>query len=79
MNNLTEIAKQKLKCLEGFISANNYNIVKVEKNYCEMEGIITKTSMNNLKIVNALINRQMKIVILSFFWYNNGKKRGIIC
>lgn len=53
MNNLTEIVKQKLKELEGFISANNYNVIKVEKNYCEMEGIITKTSMNNLNIVHG--------------------------
>ena len=53
MNNLTEIAKEKLKNLKGYIKANNYNIIKVENNYCEMEGIITETSMNHLGIVHG--------------------------
>lgn len=53
MNNLTEIAQEKLNNIKGFIKANNYNIIKVENNYCEMEGIITETSMNHLGIVHG--------------------------
>ena len=53
MNNLTEIAKEKLNNIEGFIKSNNYNILKVDNNYCEMEGIITETSMNHLGIVHG--------------------------
>ena len=36
MNNLTEIAQEKLNNIKGYIKANNYNIIKVENNYCEM-------------------------------------------
>ena len=53
MENLTDIVKKKLEEIKGFIVANNYHVLKVEKNYCEMEGIITETSMNNLKIVHG--------------------------
>ena len=53
MKDLTEIAKMNLEKVKGFIEANNYHVLKVEKNYCEMEGIITDTSINNLKIVHG--------------------------
>lgn len=49
MENLIEIAREQLKNIGGFISNNNYSIVKVEKNYCELEGLLTETSMNHLK------------------------------
>lgn len=45
---LTNFAKEVLKEQKGFICANNYNVVKVEENYCELEGIITETSVNHL-------------------------------
>lgn len=53
MNNLTEIAKENLNNIKGYIKANNYNVLKVENNYCEMEGIITESSMNHLGIVHG--------------------------
>ena len=53
MNNLTDTVKEKLNNIKGFIKANNYNILKVENNYCEMEGIITESSMNHLGIVHG--------------------------
>ena len=53
MNNLTDTVKEKLNNIKGFIKANNYNVLKVENNYCEMEGIITETSMNHLGIVHG--------------------------
>lgn len=53
MNNLTEIAKKNMEEIKGFIEANNYNILKAEKNYCKMEGIITKTSINHLNIAHG--------------------------
>lgn len=53
MNNLTDTVKEKLSNIKGFIKANNYNILKVENNYCEMEGIITENSMNHLGIVHG--------------------------
>lgn len=53
MNNLTEIAKKTLEEVGGFIKANNYNVIKVEKNYCEMEGIITESSINHLNIAHG--------------------------
>jgi len=47
-NYLTKVAKEELKKCKGFIEANNYEILKVDKNYCELEGIITETSTNHL-------------------------------
>ena len=44
---LTETTKNILKKYKGFITANNYKIIKVEENYCELEGIITDTSTNS--------------------------------
>jgi len=53
MDNLTEVAKQQLKNINGFIANNNYNVIKVEKYYCELEGILTETSMNHLKTAHG--------------------------
>ena len=53
MTDLTSYAKEVLKKQNGFISANNYEVVKVEENYCELEGIITDTSTNHLGIAHG--------------------------
>ena len=53
MKNLTKIAKEKIEETKGFIVNNNYKIIKVEENYCELEGIITETSLNPFKIVHG--------------------------
>lgn len=53
MNDLTKIAKDMLKDIKGFIGNNNYNVVKVEEGYCELEGIISETSYNNMNIVHG--------------------------
>ena len=53
VKNLTEYAKEQLKLCKGFIEANNYEVIKVEPNYCELEGIITNTSTNHLNIVHG--------------------------
>ena len=44
---LTEMAKQLVKECHGFIEANNYEILKVEENYCELLGTVTETSTNH--------------------------------
>lgn len=44
---LTEMAKKLVKDCRGFIEANNYEVVKVEDNYCELIGTITETSTNH--------------------------------
>lgn len=53
MDNLTEVAKEQLENKNGFITNNNYNVIKVENYYCELEGILTETSMNHLKIAHG--------------------------
>ena len=53
MENLTEKAKKVLGEINGFIGANNYKVIKVENHYCELEGIITETSLNNLNIAHG--------------------------
>lgn len=53
MDNLTDLAKKAFVGDEGFISANNYKIVKVEENYCELEGTLTKSSLNPYGIVHG--------------------------
>ncbi len=53
MENLTEYAREQVKACKGFIEANNYEVIKVEPNYCELEGIITNTSTNHLNIVHG--------------------------
>jgi len=53
MENLTQIVKNKLEEQNGFIKNNNYNVIKVDEYYCELEGILTKTSMNHLNVVHG--------------------------
>lgn len=53
MTDLTSIAKERIKEIKGFIMSNNYNVIKVEENYCELEGIITETSINHIDIVHG--------------------------
>lgn len=49
----TKIAKDALKNDKGFIGNNNYNVIKVEENYCELEGIINESSLNNLGVAHG--------------------------
>ncbi len=53
MQDLTIIAKEQLKNIKGFIANNNYSVIKVEKNYCKLEGTLTETSMNHLNIAHG--------------------------
>ena len=53
MNEMTRVANEVLKNDKGFIGNNNYNVIKVEENYCELEGIISETSYNNMNIVHG--------------------------
>ena len=53
MNEMTKVAKDTLKDIKGFIGNNNYNVIKVEEGYCELEGIISETSYNNMNIVHG--------------------------
>ena len=53
VKNLTEYAKEQLKLCKGFIEANNYNIILVKENYCELEGTITSTSTNHLNMAHG--------------------------
>ena len=45
---LTEMARLIVKQSKGFIEANNYEVLKVAENYCELEGLLTETSTNHL-------------------------------
>jgi len=51
--NLTELAKEQINNDNGFIKENNYKIIKVEENYCELEGNITETSLNPFGIAHG--------------------------
>ena len=51
--NLTELAKSNIDKELGFIKANNYKVIKVEENYCELEGKITETSLNPFGIAHG--------------------------
>lgn len=53
MEDFTKIAANALKKDKGFIGNNNYEVVKVEKNYCELDGNITETSLNNLGMAHG--------------------------
>lgn len=53
MSDLTNYAKEVLKKQKGFIASNNYEVVKVEEHYCELEGIIIETSVNHLGIAHG--------------------------
>ena len=37
----------------GFVSNNNYKLIDVDDNYCELEGIITDTSLNPYNIAHG--------------------------
>ena len=50
---LTEYARQLVKECHGFIEANNYEVLKVEDNYCELLGTITETSTNHIGIAHG--------------------------
>ena len=49
----TKIAKDALNKDKGFINNNNYNVIKVEENYCELEGILSESSLNNLGVAHG--------------------------
>jgi len=51
--NLTELAKEQISNDKGFIKFNNYKIIKVEDNYCELEGILTEKSLNPFGIAHG--------------------------
>jgi len=51
--NLTELAIEQINNDKGFIKENNYKILKVEENYCELEGKVTETSLNPFGIAHG--------------------------
>lgn len=53
MSDLTDLAKENMKKDRGFCFNNNYNILYVTDNYCEMEGIINETSLNPFGIAHG--------------------------
>ena len=53
MTDLTNLAKDKLKNDNGFVSANNYNILFVSENYCEMEAVMSNASFNPFGIAHG--------------------------
>lgn len=50
---LTEMARKIVKECKGFIEANNYEVIKVEENYCELLGTLTETSTNHLGVAHG--------------------------
>ena len=53
MSDLTNRAKEILSSDNGYVKCNNYNIVKVEEHYCEMEAIISDSSKNPYGIAHG--------------------------
>ena len=53
MNDFTTLAKETLAKDKGFINNNNFEVIKVEENYCELDGIITQSSLNHIGIVHG--------------------------
>lgn len=53
MEDLTEQALEQLKDVQGFMKANNYKVVKVLENYCELEGKVSESSLNPYGIVHG--------------------------
>jgi acyl-CoA thioesterase len=49
----TKIAKDELKKDNGFIKNNNFNVIKVDTNYCELEGVLSNSSLNNLGVAHG--------------------------
>ena len=39
-------AEAEMKLDKGFVHNNNYKLIEVKDNYCKLEGIMTKTSLN---------------------------------
>lgn len=52
-NDLTEYAKEKLSEYKGFMTANNYEVLKVSDNYCELIGNVTESSVNHLGVAHG--------------------------
>ena len=53
MKDLTKIAKDILDKDNGFVKCNNYNVIKVEEHYCEMEAVINDSSKNPYGIAHG--------------------------
>ena len=53
MKDLTKIAKDILDKDNGFVKCNNYNVIKVEEHYCEMEAVINDSSKNPFGIAHG--------------------------
>ena len=53
MKNFTTLAKETLAKDKGFINNNNFEVIKVKENYCELDGIITQSSLNHIGIVHG--------------------------
>ena len=53
--NKEELKKQveEVMLYNGFVSNNNYKLIDVDDNYCELEGIITDTSLNPYNIAHG--------------------------
>jgi len=47
------IIEKQMKLNDGFVSNNNYKLVDIDENYCELEGIITETSLNPYGIAHG--------------------------
>lgn len=53
MEDLTKTAQEIVEKTGGFITNNNYKVLKVSENYCELEGTLTDTSKNHLNIAHG--------------------------
>ena len=53
MKDFTTLAKETLAKDKGFINNNNFEVIKVKENYCELDGIITQSSLNHIGIVHG--------------------------
>ena len=45
--------ENEMKLNDGFVSNNNFKLIDVKENYCELEGIITETSLNPYGIAHG--------------------------
>lgn len=53
MKDLTKKAQEIVEKTGGFITNNNYKVLKVSENYCELKGLLTDTSINHLNIAHG--------------------------
>ena len=53
MKDFTKLAKEALENDKGFIGNNNYKVIKVEDNYCELEGVLSNSSLNNFGVAHG--------------------------